>query len=63
MGRGVRPTSLEAIRRLAPETPLVFASTNKVYGDSPNELPLKELEKRWEYARPDLLALDCISTR
>ena len=25
-------------------------STNKVYGDAPNELPLKELETRWEYA-------------
>ena len=25
-------------------------STNKVYGDSPNELPLEELETRWEYA-------------
>ena len=31
----------------------VFMSTNKVYGDVPNELPLKELEKRWEYARPE----------
>jgi CDP-paratose 2-epimerase len=28
-------------------------STNKVYGDAPNELPLVELEKRWEYARPE----------
>jgi len=25
-------------------------STNKVYGDAPNDLPLKELETRWEYA-------------
>jgi CDP-paratose 2-epimerase len=31
----------------------VFMSTNKVYGDVPNELPLKELETRWEYARPE----------
>ena len=31
----------------------VFMSTNKVYGDVPNELPLKELEKRWEYARTE----------
>jgi len=28
-------------------------STNKVYGDAPNELPLSELETRWEYARPE----------
>src|SRR2546423_9288460 len=28
----------------------VFMSTNKVYGDVPNELPLKELETRWDYA-------------
>ena len=27
-------------------------STNKVYGDAPNELPLVELETRWEYADP-----------
>src|SRR3954454_9870552 len=31
----------------------VFMSTNKVYGDVPNELPMKELETRWEYARPE----------
>ncbi len=29
----------------------MFTSTNKVYGDAPNELPLVELETRWEYAR------------
>src|SRR3954464_15703999 len=28
----------------------VFMSTNKVYGDVPNEMPLKELETRWDYA-------------
>jgi CDP-paratose 2-epimerase len=28
-------------------------STNKVYGDSPNEIPLKELESRFDYARPE----------
>src|SRR5258708_11856181 len=28
-------------------------STNKVYGDAPNEIPLKELEKRYEYARAE----------
>ncbi|NWF62524.1 MAG: NAD-dependent epimerase/dehydratase family protein [Fischerella sp.] len=42
---------LEATRRYTPETIFVHMSTNKVYGDAPNELPLKELETRWEYAR------------
>ncbi len=41
---------LEAARQHAPEAPFVSMSTNKVYGDAPNELPLKELETRWEYA-------------
>ena len=41
---------LEATRRHAPEAVFVFMSTNKVYGDAPNELPLKELETRWDYA-------------
>lgn len=44
---------LEANRRVNVETPFVFMSTNKVYGDAPNELPLVELETRWEYARPE----------
>jgi len=43
---------LEALRRHAPEAVFVLTSTNKVYGDSPNELPLTELETRWEYADP-----------
>jgi CDP-paratose 2-epimerase len=41
---------LEATRRHAPDAVFVLTSTNKVYGDSPNELPLVELETRWEYA-------------
>ena len=41
---------LEAARHAVPESPFVSMSTNKVYGDAPNELPLKELEMRWEYA-------------
>lgn len=41
---------LEATRRYAPEAPFIFTSTNKVYGDKPNYLPLIELEKRWEIA-------------
>ena len=44
---------LEAMRQYALESPFVFMSTNKVYGDAPNELPLQELETRWEYARPE----------
>ena len=44
---------LEATRRHCPDAVFIFFSTNKVYGDSPNELPLKELETRWDYARPE----------
>ncbi len=44
---------LEATRRFSPAAPFVFMSTNKVYGDSPNYLPLKELETRWEYANKE----------
>lgn len=43
---------LEATREFCTESPFIFMSTNKVYGDAPNELPLKELETRWEYADP-----------
>lgn len=43
---------LEATRRCSTSIPFVHMSTNKVYGDAPNELPLTELEKRWEYADP-----------
>lgn len=43
---------LEAAREARPEAPFVFLSTNKVYGDAPNELPLVELEMRWDYADP-----------
>ena len=39
---------LEAARELCPEAPFVFTSTNKVYGDTPNRLPLRELPLRWE---------------
>jgi len=39
---------LEAARNFCPESPFIFTSTNKVYGDTPNRLPLQELEKRWE---------------
>src|SRR5829696_333856 len=39
---------LEATRQFTPEAVFIFTSTNKVYGDRPNELPLEELETRWE---------------
>jgi CDP-paratose 2-epimerase len=39
---------LEATRQFAPEAVFIFTSTNKVYGDTPNSLPLVEQEKRWE---------------
>jgi len=39
---------LEATRRHAPEAVFIFTSTNKVYGDRPNDLPLIEQETRWE---------------
>src|ERR1044072_401411 len=41
---------LEAARQFCPESPFVFTSTNKVYGDRPNTLALAELETRWVYA-------------
>src|SRR5919201_2261193 len=41
---------LEAVRQHAPDAPFAFLSTNKVYGDAPNELELVELETRWDYA-------------
>lgn len=39
---------LEATRRHAPDAVFIFTSTNKVYGDTPNRLPLVELDTRWE---------------
>lgn len=41
---------LEAARASCPESPFVFMSTNKVYGDAPNELALVELPTRWDFA-------------
>ena len=39
---------LEMTRQYCPEAVFIFTSTNKVYGDQPNSLPLVELESRWE---------------
>ena len=44
---------LEACRLHRPDACFIFMSTNKVYGDAPNELPLRELPTRWDYARPE----------
>jgi CDP-paratose 2-epimerase len=40
---------LEATRQFVPEIPFIHMSTNKVYGDAPNKIKLKELKTRWDY--------------
>jgi CDP-paratose 2-epimerase len=56
---------LEAARQSCPESPFVHMSTNKVYGDGPNRLALKELPTRWDYSDsefvhgiPETLSID-----
>ena len=44
---------LEAARRHCHDSPFIHMSTNKVYGDAPNRIPLRELPTRWDYADPD----------
>jgi CDP-paratose 2-epimerase len=44
---------LEAVRRFCPEAPFVHMSTNKVYGDLPNTIAMKESETRWDYSDPN----------
>jgi CDP-paratose 2-epimerase len=44
---------LEATRQYCPEAVFIHMSTNKVYGDAPNEAPLIELETRYDYLRPE----------
>ena len=44
---------LEACRRHTPDAAFIHVSTNKVYGDGPNHIPLKELDTRWEYDDPN----------
>ena len=39
---------LELTKKYCSNSPFIFMSTNKVYGDNPNKLPLKETDKRWE---------------
>lgn len=43
---------LEAARQACPESPFVHMSTNKVYGDAPNQLELVEKDTRWDFANP-----------
>ncbi len=43
---------LESARRICPESAFIHMSTNKVYGDAPNRVALRELETRWDYADP-----------
>jgi CDP-paratose 2-epimerase len=43
---------LEATRRFCPTSPFAHMSTNKVYGDKPNTIRLKELDTRWDYDDP-----------
>ena len=53
---------LEAARQNVPEAPFVHMSTNKVYGDRPNTIRLKELATRWDYDDPtyaDGIREDC----
>ena len=44
---------LEAARQHCGDAVFVFMSTNKVYGDAPNEMPVKEMETRYDYARAE----------
>lgn len=47
---------LEAVRRSCLESPFVHLSTNKVYGDAPNRIKIKELSTRWDYDDPNYIA-------
>ena len=54
---------LETVRKHCPEAAFIFTSTNKVYGDTPNRLPLVERETRWELDESHPLARHAASTR
>jgi CDP-paratose 2-epimerase len=47
---------LEAMRRHRPDAVFIHVSTNKVYGDGPNHVPLIELETRYDFAEPALMS-------
>jgi CDP-paratose 2-epimerase len=44
---------LEAARRACPDSPFIHMSTNKVYGDRPNQVRLRELQSRWDFDDPE----------
>ncbi|MFN5951261.1 MAG: NAD-dependent epimerase/dehydratase family protein [Pirellulaceae bacterium] len=44
---------LEAVRQHAPDAVFVHLSTNKVYGDAPNRIPMTEMHTRWDYAEQE----------
>ena len=44
---------LELTRQHSPDAVFIYMSTNKVYGDAPNEIPMVELETRYDYAQPE----------
>lgn len=52
---------LEAARTASPEAAFLFMSTNKVYGDRPNFLPLEESNSRWTLSDTSEFAVDGIS--
>lgn len=54
---------LEASRTHCPGTTFIFTSTNKVYGDNPNLLPLQELDTRWEISEGHPYAAEGIDER
>jgi len=39
---------LELTKKYCPNSPFIFMSTNKVYGDNPNKLKIIEKKSRWE---------------
>ena len=45
---------LELTKRYCPDSPFIFMSTNKVYGDNPNKLKIIEKSKRWELKEKDI---------
>jgi CDP-paratose 2-epimerase len=49
---------LEATRRHVPDAVFVHMSTNKVYGDRPNTIPLNEHRMRWDYADPAFVSVE-----
>ncbi len=44
---------LEATKKYCPNSPFIFMSTNKVYGDNPNKLNIVETKNRWELSSSD----------